>query len=104
MALFIGGAAHLARLCGTRRVTGVRQVCSTPRGVLIRHAAPPLNPLRFSCEYCFLTRFSRAILEVFWCSKCVMKHIVGKLATSNFQRCKVCANRNLDEKVMAPGS
>uniref|UniRef100_A0A2N9HCG9 Uncharacterized protein n=1 Tax=Fagus sylvatica TaxID=28930 RepID=A0A2N9HCG9_FAGSY len=34
----------------------------------------------------------------------VMRHIVGKLSTSSFQRYKVCANRSSDEGVMAPGS
>uniref|UniRef100_A0A2N9H5D3 Uncharacterized protein n=1 Tax=Fagus sylvatica TaxID=28930 RepID=A0A2N9H5D3_FAGSY len=33
-----------------------------------------------------------------------MRHIVGKLSTSSFQRYKVCANRSSDEGVMAPGS
>uniref|UniRef100_A0A2N9FWI5 Aminotransferase-like plant mobile domain-containing protein n=1 Tax=Fagus sylvatica TaxID=28930 RepID=A0A2N9FWI5_FAGSY len=37
-------------------------------------------------------------------SKWVMRHIVGKLSTSSFQRYKVCANRSSDEGVMAPGS
>uniref|UniRef100_A0A2N9GAJ1 Uncharacterized protein n=1 Tax=Fagus sylvatica TaxID=28930 RepID=A0A2N9GAJ1_FAGSY len=52
----------------------------------------------------FLTRFSRAVLEVFWNSKWVMQHIAGKLSTSSFQRYKVCMNRSSDERVMAPGS
>uniref|UniRef100_A0A2N9GSR7 Uncharacterized protein n=1 Tax=Fagus sylvatica TaxID=28930 RepID=A0A2N9GSR7_FAGSY len=54
--------------------------------------------------YSFLTRFSRAVLEVFWCSKWVMRHIFGKLSSSTFQRYKVCANQSSDERVMAPGS
>uniref|UniRef100_A0A2N9H6A7 Uncharacterized protein n=1 Tax=Fagus sylvatica TaxID=28930 RepID=A0A2N9H6A7_FAGSY len=33
-----------------------------------------------------------------------MRHIVGKLSTSSFQRYKVCTNRSSDEGVMAPGS
>uniref|UniRef100_A0A2N9HTI2 Uncharacterized protein n=1 Tax=Fagus sylvatica TaxID=28930 RepID=A0A2N9HTI2_FAGSY len=45
-----------------------------------------------------------AVLEVFRNSKWVMRHIVGKLSTSSFQRYKVCANRSSDEGVMAPGS
>uniref|UniRef100_A0A2N9G8G4 Uncharacterized protein n=1 Tax=Fagus sylvatica TaxID=28930 RepID=A0A2N9G8G4_FAGSY len=44
------------------------------------------------------------VLEVFRNSKWVMRHIVGKLSTSSFQRYKVCANRSSDEGVMAPGS
>jgi hypothetical protein len=52
----------------------------------------------------FLTRFSRAVLEVFWNSKWVMQHIAGKLSTSSFQRYEVCMNRSSDERVMAPGS
>jgi hypothetical protein len=52
----------------------------------------------------FLTRFSRAVLEVFWNSKWVMQHIDGKLSTSSFQRYEVCMNRSSDERVMAPES
>ena len=33
-----------------------------------------------------------------------MQYIVGKLSTSTFQRYKVCANRNSEERVMALGS
>jgi hypothetical protein len=33
-----------------------------------------------------------------------MRHIVGKLSTSSFQRYKFCANRSSDEGVIAPGS
>jgi hypothetical protein len=33
-----------------------------------------------------------------------MQHIFGKLATSTFQRYKVCMNRSSDGRVMAPGS
>uniref|UniRef100_A0A2N9HYW3 Uncharacterized protein n=1 Tax=Fagus sylvatica TaxID=28930 RepID=A0A2N9HYW3_FAGSY len=33
-----------------------------------------------------------------------MRHIVGKISTSTFQRYKVYANRSSDERVMAPGS
>uniref|UniRef100_A0A2N9GC58 Uncharacterized protein n=1 Tax=Fagus sylvatica TaxID=28930 RepID=A0A2N9GC58_FAGSY len=60
-----------------------------PRGSLILHASPPPNPPQLSCAYPFLTRFSRAVLEVFWCLKWVMQHIVGKLSSSSFQRHKV---------------
>ena len=37
-------------------------------------------------------------------SKWVMQYIVGNLSTSTFQRYKFCADRSLDERVMAPGS
>jgi hypothetical protein len=75
-----------------------------PRGDLILHASPPPNPPRFLHAYPFLTRFSRVVLEVFWCSKWVMQHIFGNLSMSSFQRYKFCANRSSDERVMAPGS
>jgi hypothetical protein len=52
----------------------------------------------------FLTRFSRAVLEVFWNSKWVMQHISRKLSTSSFQRYEFYMNRSSDERVMAPGS
>jgi hypothetical protein len=74
-----------------------------PRGDLILHASPPPNP-RFSRAYPFLTRFSTAFLEAFWCSKWVMQHIVGKLSTSTFQRYKFYTNRSSNEIVMPPGS
>ncbi len=104
VALFIGGVARLRRYHGARRVMGAREAFSPPRDDLIRHATPLPNPPRFSREYCFLTRFSGSILEAFRCSKWVMQHIVGKLATSTFQRYKVCANWSSEERVMAPGS
>ena len=93
------GAPSCRAVCddGTPRV-------HLPRGDLILHASPPLNPPRFSRAYLFWTRFSMAVLEVFWCSKWVMQHIFGKLSTSTFQRYKVCTNRSSDERVMAPGS
>ena len=81
-----------------------RESYHLPRGDLIRHAAPPPNPLRFSCAYPFLTRFFRAVLEAFWYSKWVMQHIFRKLLMSTFQRYKVSANQSSDERVMAPGS
>ena len=104
MARFIGGVARLARPHAARRVVRPLQVCSLPRGVLIRHAAPPLNLPRFLYAYCFLTWFSRQLLEAFWCSKWVIRHIVGKLATSTFQRYKVRVNWSSDGRVMAPRS
>jgi hypothetical protein len=104
MALFIGGAACLTQDHGARRVTIPREFVQLPCGSLIRHAAPPPNPLRFSREYLFLARFSRAILEAFWYSKWVMQHIVGKLSTSTFQRYKVCVNQSSDGRVMTPES
>ena len=75
-----------------------------PRGDLIRHAAPPPNLPRFSCAYPILIRFSGAISEVFWNSKWVMRHIVGTLSMSTFQRYKVCVNRSSDGRVMASES
>ena len=104
MASFIGGVARLARHHGARCMMVAREVCSPPRGDLIRHAAPPPNPPRFSCAYCFLTRFLGAILEAFWCSKWVMQHIFGKLMTSTFQWYNICVNRSSEERVMALGS
>jgi hypothetical protein len=81
-----------------------RELQCTPHGDLILHASPPPNPPRFLHTYPFLTLFSRAILEAFWCSKWVMQHIVGKLSTSTFQRYKVCTNWSSDERVIPPGS
>jgi hypothetical protein len=104
VALFIGEVARLVGHDGVRRVMGAREACSPPRGDLIRHATPLPNPPQFSCAYCFLTRFSGAILEAFWCSKSVIQHIFGKLTTSTFQRYKVCMNRSSDERDMVPGS
>jgi hypothetical protein len=104
MALFIAGAARLARDHGARRVTMPREVVQVPRGDLIRHATPPPNLSQFSCTYRFLTQISRAISEALWCSKWVMQHIAGKLATSTFQRYKVCTNRSSEERVIAPES
>jgi hypothetical protein len=104
VALFIGGVARLACYHGARRMMGAREACSPPRGNLIRHATPLSNPPRFLCTYCFLTQFSREILEVFWCSKRVMQHIFRNFVTSTFQRYKVCANQSSDERDMAPGS
>uniref|UniRef100_A0A2N9F5U4 Uncharacterized protein n=1 Tax=Fagus sylvatica TaxID=28930 RepID=A0A2N9F5U4_FAGSY len=59
---------------------------------------------KFLVRVPFFIRFSGAVLEVFRNSKWVMRHIVGKLSTSSFQRYKVCTNRSSDEGVMAPGS
>ena len=73
-------------------------------GSLIRHVAPSANPSRFACLYNFLTQFLRQLLRAFWFSKWVMHGTVGNLEKSTFQRYKVCANRSLDRKVMAPGS
>jgi hypothetical protein len=101
---FIGRRARLARHHGARRVIMACHACTCHVAILSFHASPPPNPPRFLRAYPFLTRFSRAVLEVFWCSKWVMHHIVGNLSTSSFQRYKVCANRSSDERVMAPGS
>ena len=81
-----------------------RLACTCHVAVLSFHASPPPDPPRFSRAYPFLIRFSRAVLEVFRCSKWVMHHIFGKVSTPSFQRYKVCMNRNPDERVMAPGS
>ena len=92
---------HASRGSITRRAVWSRASatwCSYPP------RQPPSNLPRFLCAYPFLTRFSRAVLEAFWCSKWVMQHISGKLSMSTFQRYKVCANWSLDERVMAPGS
>ena len=81
-----------------------RLACTCHVAILSFHASPPLDPPRFSHAYPFFIRFSRAVSEVFWCSKWVMQHIVGKISTSSFQRYKVCTNRSSDKRVMAPGS
>ena len=81
-----------------------RESYSCHVAVLSYHASPPPNPPRFLCAYPFLIRFSRAVLEALWYSKQVMHHIVGKISMSTFQWYKVCMNRSLDERVMAPGS
>ena len=101
---FIGGRARLARHHGARCLMMARLACTCHVAILSFHASPPPDPPRFSRAYPFLIRFSRAVLEVFWYSKLVMQHIVGKLSTSSFQRYKVCANQSLEERVMAPGS
>ena len=75
-----------------------------PRECHVMSLSPPPNLPQFLRAYPSLTRFSRAVLEVFWCSKYIMQHIFRKLSTSTFQWYKVCANRSLDERVMAPGS
>ena len=104
VAHFIGGAAHLARHHPARHVMVAHEFVQVPRGNLICHAAPPPNLPQFSHVYPFLTRFSGAVLEAFWCSKRVMHHISGKLSMSTFQRYKVCMNQSSDERVMALGS
>ena len=81
-----------------------RLACARHVAFLSIHASSSSNLPRFSCAYLFLTRFSRAVLEVFRNSKWVMQHIVGKLSTSSFQQYKFCTNRSSDERVIAPGS
>ena len=54
---------------GARRVMMARPACTCHMAVLSFHASPPPDPPRFSCAYPFLIRFSRAVLEVFRCSK-----------------------------------
>ena len=66
--------------------------------------APHLILLDFRAHTLFLIRFSRAVLEVFRCSKWVMQHIIRKLSMSSFQQYKFYVNRSLDEIVMVPGS
>ena len=75
-----------------------------PRGILILPRQHLSESSSVSVRVSFFDRFSRAVLGVFWNSKWVMHHIVRKLSTSSFQRYKVCANQNLDERVMTPGS
>uniref|UniRef100_A0A2N9HJ77 Reverse transcriptase domain-containing protein n=1 Tax=Fagus sylvatica TaxID=28930 RepID=A0A2N9HJ77_FAGSY len=75
MALFIGGAARLARHHAARRVMMPRESYSCHVAVL--SATQPL--LRILLDF-------------------------RKLSTSTFQRYKVCTNRSLDGRVMAPGS
>ena len=62
---------------------------------------PPRGNLR---AHNFFTRFAKAILEVFWYLKWVMRHIIGKPQMSTFQRYKIFMNWSSDEKVMAPES
>uniref|UniRef100_A0A2N9F0D4 Uncharacterized protein n=1 Tax=Fagus sylvatica TaxID=28930 RepID=A0A2N9F0D4_FAGSY len=102
--LFIEGRARLARHHATRRVMMPHAACACHVAVLSIHASTPPNLPRFSRAYPFLTRFSRAVLEVFQNSKWVMQHISGKPLTSSFQRYKVFTNRNSNERFMAPGS
>ena len=101
---FYRGRACLACHHGARCVMMARPACTCHVAVLSFHASPPPDPSRFSCAYPFFIRFSRAVLEVFRCSKWVMQHIIGNLSTSSFERYKVYANRSSDERVMAPGS
>ena len=102
--LFIGRRARLARHDATRRVMMLHEPCSCHVGILSFHASTSPNLPRFSSAYPFLTRFSRAVLEVFRNSRWVMQHIAGKLSMSSFQRYKVCTNRSSDERIMAPRS
>uniref|UniRef100_A0A2N9FES7 Aminotransferase-like plant mobile domain-containing protein n=1 Tax=Fagus sylvatica TaxID=28930 RepID=A0A2N9FES7_FAGSY len=83
---------------------GPARVVVLPRGSLILPRQQLLESSSISVRVSFFIRFSGAVLEVFRNSKWVMRHIVGKLSTSSFQRYKVCANRSSDEGVMAPGS
>ena len=102
--LFIGRRARLARHHAARCVMMPHEACACHVAILSSTPAPPPNLPRFSCEYPILTRFFRAVSEVFRYSKWVMQHISGKLSTPSFQRYKVCSNRSSDERVMAPGS
>jgi hypothetical protein len=75
-----------------------------PHGILIHPRQQLLESSSVFVRIFFLTRFFRAVLEVFRNSKWVMQHIVGKISTSSFQRYKVCTDQSSDERVMAPGS
>ena len=85
------------------RDVGAPRVC-LPCGILILPRQHLSESSSFSVLVSFFDQFSRAVLGVFRHSKWVMQHIVGKLSTFSFQRYKVCMNRSLDERVMAPGS
>ena len=101
---FIERHAHLARHHAAWHVMMPREPCSCHVAILSFHASSYPNFPWFSRAYPFSTQFSRAVLEVFRNSKWVIKHIVGKLSTSSFQRYNVCTNRSSDKIVMAPGS
>uniref|UniRef100_A0A2N9HQI4 Aminotransferase-like plant mobile domain-containing protein n=1 Tax=Fagus sylvatica TaxID=28930 RepID=A0A2N9HQI4_FAGSY len=102
---FIENRARLARSHHARRMTVLRELWYCHVAVLSFHASSCLESSSISrARTSFFIRFSGAVLEVFRNSKWVMRHIVGKLSTSSFQRYKVCANRSSDEGVMAPGS
>uniref|UniRef100_A0A2N9I1T8 Uncharacterized protein n=1 Tax=Fagus sylvatica TaxID=28930 RepID=A0A2N9I1T8_FAGSY len=101
---FIENRARLAQHHHARRMTVLRELWYCHVAVLSFHASQPLESSSISVRVPFFIRFSGAVLEVFRNSNWVMRHIVGKLSTSSFQRCKVCANRSSDEGVMAPGS
>ena len=107
----LGGCGFIYRWSCTPRVGPWRVACNHgAQGVLFAtwRSYPPRGPSPnlpwFSCVYLFLTRFSGAILEVFWCSKRVMQHIAEKISTSTFQRYKFCTNQSSNGRVMAPGS
>uniref|UniRef100_A0A2N9HY83 Uncharacterized protein n=1 Tax=Fagus sylvatica TaxID=28930 RepID=A0A2N9HY83_FAGSY len=70
---------------------GPARVVVLPRGSLILPRQQPLESSSISVRVPFFIRFSGAVLEVFRNSKWVMRHIVGKLSTSSFQRYKVWA-------------
>uniref|UniRef100_A0A2N9FKG3 Aminotransferase-like plant mobile domain-containing protein n=2 Tax=Fagus sylvatica TaxID=28930 RepID=A0A2N9FKG3_FAGSY len=101
---FIENRARLAQHHHARRMTVLRELWYCHVAVLSFHASSPSNPPRFPCAYPFLSDFRGQFWRSSWNSKWVMRHIVGKLSTSSFQRYKVCANRSSDEGVMAPGS
>uniref|UniRef100_A0A2N9FW66 Uncharacterized protein n=1 Tax=Fagus sylvatica TaxID=28930 RepID=A0A2N9FW66_FAGSY len=101
---FIENRARLAQHHHARRMTVLRELWYCHVAVLSFHASSSLESSSISVRVPFFIRFSGAVLEVFRNSKWVMRHIVGKLSTSSFQRYKVCANRSSDEGVMAPGS
>ena len=75
-----------------------------PRGDLISPRQHLSESSSVFVRVSFFDQFSRTVLGVFRNSKWVMQHIFRKLSTSSFQRYKVCVNRSLDERVMAPGN
>uniref|UniRef100_A0A2N9I7K9 Uncharacterized protein n=1 Tax=Fagus sylvatica TaxID=28930 RepID=A0A2N9I7K9_FAGSY len=101
---FIENRARLAQHHHARRMTVLRELWYCHVAVLSFHASSPSNPPRFPCAYPFLSDFRGQFWRSSWNSNWVMRHIVGKLSTSSFQRYKVCTNRSSDEGVMAPGS
>uniref|UniRef100_A0A2N9FIJ2 Aminotransferase-like plant mobile domain-containing protein n=1 Tax=Fagus sylvatica TaxID=28930 RepID=A0A2N9FIJ2_FAGSY len=101
---FIENRARLAQHHHARRMTVLRELWYCHVAVLSFHASSPSNPPRFPCAYPFLSDFRGQFWRSSGTQNWVMRHIVGKLSTSSFQRYKVCTNRSSDEGVMAPGS
>ena len=105
------GGGLIYRGACTRGAPPLRATCDDgaprvrpPRGGLILPRQRLSESSSIFVRVSFFDRFSSAVLGVFWNSKWVMQHIVGKISTSSFQLYKVCTNRSSDEGVMAPGS